>query len=84
MEFEKDEFGYPLVGDKYKYPINAYELIKYDYSVLESIGLKNEDKYYDIVIKIVSLLKTEGLTVRQAQHVLDGCKEAVLDMVNMD
>lgn len=84
MEFEKDEDGYIIVGDKYKYSINANEMIKYGYDAFIMTGFKNEEKYYNIVTKVISLLKTEGLTVRQAQFVLDGCKEAVLDMVNVN
>ena len=79
MEFEKkiDEghsYADWIVGNKYKYSIFG----KYSKCGIE------EDDFYKILSEMVLLLKTKGLTMRQAQIVLDGCKEAILDTVNMD
>ena len=77
MEFEKrTDKGYTerIVGNKYKYDVNG----AYDRCCIE------RDDFYDILSEIISLLKTKGLTMRQAQYVLDGCKEVILDTVNVD
>lgn len=79
MEFEKQkdkgcsEANW-FVGNKYKYSI---------YGKYEKCGV-NEDDFYEIISEIISLLKTKGLTIRQAQSVLNGCKKALLDTVKVD
>ena len=77
MEFEKNtERGYNrwTVGDKYKYDVNCFY----------SCNGMNNDEIYEIMSEIISLLKTKGLTMRQAQSVLNECKKAILDTVIMD
>lgn len=77
MEFEKDtERGYErlLVGGKYKYDAGCFY----------SCHGMDKDEIYGIISEIILLLKTKGLTVRQAQSVLGECKKAILDTVIMD
>lgn len=84
MEFEKRTgSGYAewFVGDKYKYKSNSYD--RYDHENLFDYEI-NETVYYEIVSDIISLLKTKGLTVRQAQIVLNGATDALLDIVKVD
>lgn len=79
MEFEKrtekgSTYASWLVGNKYKYDINW---------PCDMHGIE-KDNFYKIISEIISLLKTKGLTVRQAKAVLTRCEELILDTVNMD
>lgn len=77
MEFEKrteSEHEKWIAGNNYKYELNTF----YDFWGI------NKNDFFEITFEIISLLKTKGLTMRQAQIVLMRCKELILDAVNVD
>lgn len=53
------------------------QLTKYGTSYTIPIGLEEKD-YYEIIYEVLDLVKTKGLTIKQAQKLFMDCSDAIL------
>lgn len=53
------------------------KLSKYGTSYTAPIGLEEND-YYEAIYEVLNLVKTKGLTIKQAQKLFTDCSDAIL------